>query len=92
MSDLGPRGGTALTGSHPGWLLALLGNAAAAAALLTDLGDARSSAVQNWSPFFLVAGLLLIGLIADDDDLFAAAGHRLARTSRSGGALFLGKS
>ncbi len=38
----------------------------------------------------LVAGLLLIGLVADDDGLFAAAGHRLARLARSGSALFIG--
>ena len=37
----------------------------------------------------LVAGLLLIGLVADDDGLFAAAGRQLARV-RSGGALFVG--
>ena len=28
--------------------------------------------------------------MADDDGVFAAAGHRLARSSRSGGALFVG--
>ncbi len=38
----------------------------------------------------LVAGLLLIGLVADDDGLFAAAGHRLARLSSSGVILFAG--
>jgi arsenical pump membrane protein len=45
---------------------------------------------QDWSPFVLVAGLLLIGLAADDDGLFAAAGYQLARLARSGGVLFLG--
>ncbi len=38
----------------------------------------------------LVAGLLLIGLVADDDGLFAAAGHRLARLTRHGSAMFIG--
>lgn len=52
--------------------------------------DARSAASQDWSPFVLVTGLLLIGLVADDDGLFAAAGHQLARLSRSGAVLFLG--
>jgi arsenical pump membrane protein len=61
-----------------------------AVALGASPGDARSAAAQNWPPFVLVSGLLLIGLVADDDGLFAAAGHRLARTSRSGVALFVG--
>jgi arsenical pump membrane protein len=55
-----------------------------------NAADARSSADQNWSPFVLVAGLLLIGLVADDDGLFAAAGHQLARTLRNGTVLFIG--
>ena len=71
-------------------MLALAGTFAGAAALGASPGDARSAAAQNWPPFVLVSGLLLIGLVADDDGLFAAAGNRLARTSRSGGALFVG--
>lgn len=35
---------------------------------------------QTWPPFVLVAGLLLIGLVAAADGLFAAAGGRLAAT------------
>ena len=38
----------------------------------------------------MVPGLLLIGLVANDDGLFAAAGNQLARVARSGGALFVG--
>ena len=38
----------------------------------------------------LVSGLLLIGLTADDDGLFACAGHHLARTARTGVVLFVG--
>jgi arsenical pump membrane protein len=38
----------------------------------------------------LVAGLLLIGLVADDDGLFAAAGYQLARLARGGAVLFAG--
>jgi arsenical pump membrane protein len=45
---------------------------------------------QDWSPFVLVAGLLLIGLVADDDGLFAAAGDRLARLSGGAFTLFAG--
>jgi arsenical pump membrane protein len=51
---------------------------------------ARAAAAQDWSPFVLVAGLLLIGLVADQDGLFRAAGHQLARTARSGVVLFVG--
>lgn len=35
---------------------------------------------QTWPPFVLVAGLLLIGLVAAADGLFAAVGGRLAST------------
>jgi arsenical pump membrane protein len=47
---------------------------------------------QDWSPFVLVAGLLLIGLVADDDGLFAAAGRLLARLAPGGGVLFAGSA
>jgi arsenical pump membrane protein len=78
LSRLGPR------------VLAAVGLAAAIAASVARPADAGAAAAQDWSPFALVAGLLLIGLVADDDGLFAAAGHRLARLSRHGGALFAG--
>jgi arsenical pump membrane protein len=73
-----------------GWLLGGLGVAGLVVATATSPTDARSAAAQVWSPFVLVSGLLLIGLVADDDGLFAAAGHQLARLARSGGILFLG--
>ena len=57
-------------------------------AMVVDPGDARSAAVQDWPPFVLVAGLLLVGLVADADGLFAAAGNRLAGLARNGGVLF----
>jgi arsenical pump membrane protein len=38
----------------------------------------------------LVAGLLLIGLVADADGLFEAAGQQLARAAGRGGVLFAG--
>jgi arsenical pump membrane protein len=59
-------------------------------ALALDTGQARSAASQVWPPFVLVAGLLLVGLVADHDGLFAAAGRRLARGAPSGLALFAG--
>lgn len=46
--------------------------------------------MQDWPPFVLVAGLLLVGLVADGDGLFAAAGYRAARLAASSGILFAG--
>lgn len=54
------------------------------------IAPALGAAAQDWSPFVLVAGLLLIGLVADDDGLFAAAGYHLARAARRGSVLFAG--
>lgn len=53
---------------------------------------ARGAASQDWAPFVLVAGLILVGLVAEDDGLFAAAGRRLAAAGRRGDVLFLGAS
>jgi arsenical pump membrane protein len=39
-----------------------------------------------------VAGLLLIGLVAEEDGLFRAAGGQLARVARHGATLFLGSA
>lgn len=72
------------------WLLTALGVTAATIAIALDPGDARASADQSWSPFVLVAGLLLVGLVVDEDGLFAAAGHQLARWLRNGIALYMG--
>jgi arsenical pump membrane protein len=72
------------------WVFAAVGVAAMGIAVAVSPTDARSAADQNWPPFVLVAGLLLIGLVADDDGLFAAAGHQLARTLRNGVVLFIG--
>jgi len=60
------------------------------AAVAARPSDAAAAAGQDWSPFVLVAGLLLIGLVADDDGIFAAAGSRLAAATRSGSLLFTG--
>jgi arsenical pump membrane protein len=48
-------------------------------ALLLDFHAARAAVTQAWSPFVLVAGLLLIGRVAGNDGLFKAAASRLAR-------------
>ena len=73
-----------------GWLLCCFGVTAALVAAVARPAGARLAAAQDWSPFVLVAGLLLIGLVADDDGLFAAAGYHLARLSRRGSVLFAG--
>ena len=49
-----------------------------------------AAAAQDWPPFVLVAGLLLVGLVADEDGLFAAGGHALARLSPNGLTLYAG--
>ncbi len=72
------------------WVLAAVGLAGLAVAGLASPSNARSATAQVWSPFVLVAGLLLIGLVANDDGLFARAGHGLARLARRGPLLFLG--
>jgi arsenical pump membrane protein len=69
-----------------------LGLAALAAAALASPAHTRAALGQDWSPFVLVVGLLLVGRVADQDGLFAAAGRRLARLSKNGALLFLGAS
>jgi arsenical pump membrane protein len=77
-------------GVHWTGAVAVLGVAGALAALLAAPQQARSAAAQTWSPFVLVAGLLLVGLVAEADGLFRAAGSHLARVARDGVALFVG--
>jgi len=72
------------------WVLACAGVIALTAAAVTRPDYARAAASQDWSPFVLVTGLLLIGLVADDDGVFAAAGHQMARAAPNGSVLFLG--
>src|SRR5579863_2231701 len=76
--------------SRLGWGLAGTGLVGLLIAAVIRPGEAQAAASQAWSPFVLVAGLLLIGLVADDDGLFAAAGHRLARSAASGVLLYMG--
>jgi arsenical pump membrane protein len=96
QSDQSPLRGTpharATTGSGGrwAWLLGGIGIIGLVVAAITSPTEARGAAAQDWSPFVLVTGLLLIGLVADHDGLFAAAGHRLAQTATSGPALFIG--
>ena len=70
--------------------LAGVGVIGGAAALALDTDAARSAAAQVWPAFVLVAGLLLVGLVADRDGLFAAAGRRLAGAASNGAVFFVG--
>lgn len=73
-----------------GWALASVGLVALVAAVALGGPAAHDALNEVWSPFVLVAGLLLIGLVANDDGLFEWAGRHLARSARSGGVLFAG--
>ncbi|HUY21597.1 MAG TPA: SLC13 family permease [Acidimicrobiales bacterium] len=80
-----------LMGTGPaGWALGVVGVVGAALAAGLDGTGARAAAAQDWPPFVLVAGLLLVGLVADDDGLFEVAGRTLARASANGVVLFAG--
>ncbi|MGD0054772.1 MAG: SLC13 family permease [Acidimicrobiales bacterium] len=68
----------------------LVGLAALVVCVVVNSSDTRSAASQDWPPFVLVTGLLLIGMVANDDGLFSAAGDSLARVSSNGLVLFVG--
>jgi arsenical pump membrane protein len=72
------------------WGPAVGGCALLLTAALLAPHHARAAAAQDWPPFVLVAGLLLVGLVADADRLFAAGGHALARLAPNGVLLYLG--
>lgn len=71
-------------------LLAAVGVVGFLVAVSLDPHTTRSAAAQVWSPFVLVAGLLLVGLAAEGDGLFRVAGFRLARLAPNGVSLFVG--
>jgi arsenical pump membrane protein len=73
-----------------GGVLGVLGASAAILAAILVPAAARAAAAQSWPPFVLVTGLLLIGVVADRDGLFEAAGARLARLPGGGALLFAG--
>jgi arsenical pump membrane protein len=83
-------GVTRSIGSRPEWAVGLLGCIAALAAALWSPNHAASAAAQDWPPFVLVAGLLLVGLVAHEDGLFDWAGTTLARVARRGWVLYVG--
>lgn len=59
-------------------------------ALTLNGSDTRAAAGQDWPPFVLVSGLLLVGLVSEEDGLFRAAGQLLARRARNGVMLYAG--
>ena len=69
-------------------ILVLIGGAVGAAIAFLLAPSAASGAVTyTWSPFVLVAGLLLIGVVANQDGIFTSAAEVLSRLP--GGALVL---
>ena len=60
------------------------------AAVVLAPHDARAAAAQGWPPFVLVSGLLLVGVVANEDGLFVAGGHALTRLAPGGVALYAG--
>ncbi len=72
------------------WLLGGVGLVALAMAVALHPSGARAAAGQDWPPFVLVSGLLLIGLVSQEDGLFAAGGQLLARRAGGGLALYSG--
>ena len=60
-------------------LLLIVGTATLTVAVIASPHNARIAASQTWSPFVLVAGLLMIGIVAHRDGLFDALGARTAR-------------
>ena len=77
-------------GARWGWLLAAGGAGGAVASLIIAPPAAGAAADQTWSPFVLVTGLVLIGLVAEGDGVFRAVGGQLARMSGNGVVRFLG--
>jgi arsenical pump membrane protein len=72
-----------------GPVILLAGAALSIAAASLDPDAARRSADQDWPAFVLVAGLLLIGVVASRAGLFQIAGSRLARLPGSDTVRFI---
>ena len=73
-----------------GPLVLAAGLGALVVAVAWDPTAAGHAAAQVWTPFVLVTGLLLLGLVARGDGLFDAAGAELARLARGGRTLLVG--
>lgn len=71
------------------WLVPAIGVPALVVAAALAPSDAGTSARQDWPPFVLVGGLLLLGLVAQADGLFDAAGALVAGLARGGISLLV---
>jgi arsenical pump membrane protein len=83
-------GATAMTRRYGQWMLCGIGLLGLFLALLLSPSDTSAAAGQDWPPFVLVSGLLLVGLVSETDGLFLAAGQLLARRARNGVLLYGG--
>ena len=90
MHSVGTRGRPPGTVAALRWAPAAGGCALIVVAVLLAPHHARAAAAQDWPPFVLVAGLLLVGLVADGDRLFATGGQVLARLAPNGVLLYVG--
>ena len=72
------------------WPTAVVGAVALVAAVSAAPHAARAATAQVWPPFVLVTGLLLVGLVADGDGLFAWAGRVLADRAPGARSLYIG--
>ena len=72
------------------YVVALVGALSSVLAAALDPSAADAAAHQDWSPFVLVAGLILAGFAAERDGIFAFLGRVLAGTSRSEFGFFVG--
>jgi arsenical pump membrane protein len=66
-----------------------VGACASTAAFLFARGASVAAAAHAWPPFVLVAALLVIGVVADEDHLFESAGARLAKLPGRPPVMFL---
>ncbi len=72
------------------WILCGAGVASVLLSVALSPTDTGAAAGQDWPPFVLVSGLLMVGLVSETDGLFLAAGQQLARRARNGVLLYAG--
>jgi arsenical pump membrane protein len=72
-----------------GWLALGIGAPAVVVSAALYHRALGAAARQDWPPFVLVTGLLLIGVVAKDEGIFDLAGTLIARIGRSGTSLLL---
>jgi arsenical pump membrane protein len=84
------NGAADLARKYGSWLLCGVGVLGIVVAVALSSADTSAAAGQDWPPFVLVSGLLLVGLVSEQDGLFRAAGQLLARRARNGLLLYGG--